>query len=139
MEKYIISGIIGLIGGAIGSLVAPWVNWKLEQKKEQLKQKRELFFNLRAYLQIGECRNETFLNSVDYIKIRPYLSVDFVNELENLKKTILNSSYRSYYHAKFLEELDKIEESWNISLGKKGIKKSYQMKSGIVIEISQGE
>ena len=139
MEEHIISGIIGLIGGTIGSLVAPRVNWKLEQKKEQLKQKRELFYNLRAYLQTGECRNKTFLNSVEYIKIRPYLSADFVNELENFKKTILHLSYRSYYNSIFLEELDRIEETWNLSLGKKGIKKSYQMESGNMIEISEGE
>ncbi len=49
--NYVISGIFGLIGGAIGSLVAPWLNWKIEVKKEQLKSKKELILNLRTYLQ----------------------------------------------------------------------------------------
>ena len=136
--EYIISGIIGLIGGAIGSLLAPWVHWKIEVRKEQLKSKKKLILNLRTYLQNDDPRDENFLRSVDYIRVRPYLSNDFVKELEDLKKTILHSYHRSFYTATFMEELDLIEELWNLSLDKKGItKKSYQMQSGSKITVSE--
>jgi hypothetical protein len=112
--EYIISGIFGLIGGAIGSLVAPWVHWKIEVRKEQLKSKKELVFNLRTFLQKEDPRDENFLSSVDYIRIR------------------------SFYTAKFMEELDLIEDLWDLNLDKKGItKKSYQMQSGTTIIVSE--
>jgi hypothetical protein len=136
--EYIISGIFGLIGGAIGSLVAPWVHWKIEVRKEQLKSKKELVFNLRTFLQKEDPRDENFLSSVDYIRIRRYLSNNFVKELEDFNKTILHSYHRSFYTAKFMEELDLIEDLWDLNLDKKGItKKSYQMQSGTTIIVSE--
>lgn len=138
--EYIISGIIGLIGGAIGSLVAPWVNWKIEIKKELLRTKKELILKLRTYLQNNSPKNNFFLNSIDYISIRPYLSNNFVNELEDFETTIIHSYHRGYFTAKFIEELDTIEDLWQLSIHAKGItKKSYQMQKGIKITVSQGK
>ncbi len=136
--EYVISGIIGLIGGAIGSLLAPWVLFKIEIRKEQLKSKKELILNLRIYLQNEDPRDEKFLRSVDYIRIRQYLSNEFIKDLEDLKKTIIHSYHRSFYTAKFMEEIDFIENLWNLSLDKKRItKKSYQMQSGTEITVSK--
>lgn len=138
--EYIISGVIGLIGGAIGSLLAPWVHWRIEVRKEQLRSKKELILNLRTFLQNDDPRDEKFLRSVDYIRMRPYLSNDFVQELENLRKTVLHSHHWSYYSAKFMEELDLVENLWELSLDKKGItKKSYLMKKGITITVGEGD
>ena len=136
--EYIISGIIGLIGGAIGSLLAPWVNWKIEIKKELWRTKKELILKLRTYLQNNSPKNKNFLNSIDYTRIRPYLSNNFVNELEDFETTILHSYHRGYYNAKFMEELDTIEDLWQLSLHAKGVpKKSYQMQKGMIITVSQ--
>lgn len=138
--EYIISGIFGLIGGAIGSLIAPWVHWEIELRKEKLKNKKDLILNLRTYLQNNDPRNEKFFRSVDYIRIRPFLSNDFVKELENLNKTVIHSYHRSYYTAKFMEELDQIEIMWNLSLDKKRVtKKSYLMQKGITITVNEGD
>lgn len=37
--EYIISVIVGLLTGAFGTLLAPRVNWKIEQRKENKKLK----------------------------------------------------------------------------------------------------
>lgn len=138
--EYVISGIFGLIGGSIGSLAAPWVHWKIEVRKEQFKSKKELILNLRTFLQNEDPRDEIFLRSIDYIRIRCYLSNDFVKELEDFKKTIIHSYHRIFYTTKFMEELDLIEDLWDLNLDKKGItKKSYQMPSGTKITVSEGK
>ena len=138
--EYLISGILGLIGGAIGSLLAPWVHWKIELRKDNLKSKKELILNLRTYLQNEDPRDEKFLRSIDYIRIRPYLSDEFVKELENFEKAVLHLNHLNYYTVKFLEELEIIENKWDLSLEKKGItKKSYQKKSGIKIIVGGGD
>src|SRR5438552_74382 len=108
--EYIISGLVGLATGAIGSLVAPWIHWKIEERKELQKSKIELIKSLRAYLENNEPREQTFLNSADYVRIRPYLSEAFVSDLENFNESWLKSTFRSIYKVKFLEEIDNIEE-----------------------------
>jgi len=40
--NYLISGIIGLIIGIIGTLFAPWVKWGIEKKKIKLNRRIEL-------------------------------------------------------------------------------------------------
>lgn len=128
--EYIISGIVGLTTGAFGSLLAPWVNWKIEERKENRRSKIQLINDLRYYLERNDPKEKNFLNSPDYIRIRPFLSHDFINELEDMEKIIVQNTFRSYYKAKFLEELESIEELWKINLPNRIKKsKSFEVKS----------
>ncbi len=139
--EYIISGIIGLLTGALGSIFAPWFKWKLEQRKESRAEKVSLISELRKHLEQNEPKNNDFLNSETYMRIRPYLSDFFVEELEDGTSTYIESSSRSYYKAQFLKELELIEDSWDLSLSKKGkVKKSYKIKSNTpLIKVSGGD
>ncbi|TDZ75214.1 hypothetical protein DE4585_01574 [Mycobacteroides salmoniphilum] len=38
----VIGGAAGLATGTLSSLIAPWVNWRIEQKREELQHKRDL-------------------------------------------------------------------------------------------------
>jgi hypothetical protein len=38
----IIAGTVGLITGAIGSLIAPWVNWNIDKRRQKNKRRIEL-------------------------------------------------------------------------------------------------
>jgi hypothetical protein len=136
---YLISGIVGLITGIIGTLIAPWVNWKIEQKKDNRNNKIQLINNIRLYLENNEPRESIFLNSPDYIKIRPFLSEDLINELESLNKTIISTSIRSIYKSKLLNELDYIEELWGIDLSIKNRKNniSYNINKGLIITVEE--
>jgi hypothetical protein len=127
---YIISGIVGLLTGAIGSLLAPWVVWEIEKKKKERNDSVDLIKQLRVYLETGEPRDEDFLSSYNYIRIRRYLSDSLIDDLEDFRREILNSTSRSYYKSKLLQELEDIEDSWEIGLPtKKGKKRDYFMKS----------
>ncbi|MFT5971087.1 MAG: hypothetical protein ACI8ZO_001605 [Flavobacteriales bacterium] len=128
--QYIISGIVGLLTGAIGSLVAPWIVWKIEKKKENRNDRVDLIKQLRVYLETGEPRDDVFLNSHNYIRIRKYLSDSLIDDLEDSRREILQSTSRSYYKSKFLQELEDIEDSWGVGLPReKRKKRDYDMKS----------
>jgi hypothetical protein len=128
--EYIISGIVGLLTGAIGSLVAPWVVWKIEEKKQNRIDRVDLIKQLRIYTETHEPRDHDFLNSHNYIRIRPYLSDSLINDLEDSRTVVLQSTSRSYYTSKFLQELEGIEDLWGIGLpNKKKKKRDYVMKS----------
>jgi len=139
--QYIITSIIGLLTGALGSLVAPWIHWKLEIRKQERNAKINLIHDLRIYLENNEPKNEQFLNSPNYIKIRPFLSSTFINELEDINShTIHINTIRSFYKEKFLTELETIEENWKIGIAKKNKKhKGYNVsaKNHVTIEIKE--
>ncbi|WP_374504643.1 hypothetical protein [Flavobacterium sp.] len=138
--QYIITSIIALVSGAIGSLLAPWIHWKLEIRKQKRKAKIDLINDLRIYLENNDPKNEHFLNTTNYIKIRPFLSITFLNELEDMSfQTIHVNSVRSYYKDKFLTELEIIEENWKIGIAKKNKKYSgfnHNSKKQVTIEIN---
>jgi hypothetical protein len=46
--QVVIPAIAGLVSGGIASLVAPWVNWRIEQKREKLAHKRALIRRWRV-------------------------------------------------------------------------------------------
>jgi hypothetical protein len=139
--QYIITSIIGLLTGAIGSMFAPWIHWKLEIRKQERNAKINLIHDLRIYLENNEPNNEQFLNSPNYIKIRPFLSSTFINELEDMSSyTIHKNTIRSFYKENFLTELETIEENWKIGIAKKNKKhKGYNVssKNQVTIKIEQ--
>lgn len=130
--EYIISGIVGLLTGAIGSLVAPWIVWNIDKKKENRSDRIDLIRQLRIYLETYEPKDDSFLNSHNYIRIRPYLSDSLINDLEDSRIVVsIPPTSRSHYKSKFLQELEDIEDLWGIGLSsKKKKKRSYDIKSG---------
>ncbi|WP_298782448.1 hypothetical protein [uncultured Polaribacter sp.] len=126
--------------GAIGSIVAPWFKWKLEQKKESRNEKVTLLRELRKFLEKNEPKEKDFINSEIYMRIRPYLSNEFVEELEDNTSGYISPNSRSYYKGQLLKELEVIEDSWDLSLSKKGKKKKeYNVKSITpLIKVSMG-
>lgn len=117
---HLISGIIGLLTGALASLFAPWVNWRLEKKKSERLEKQKLIENLRQYALKNSIKDDDFINSVDYIRIRPYLSELFVTDLENQNETIvLMGASRSKYQSDLLDEIDRIEVDWKLKISNK--------------------
>src|ERR1035437_1403612 len=129
---HFISGIIGLFTGAVGSLIAPWINWRIEKKKNERMEKEKLIENLRLYVLRKDPKDIEFINSIDYIRIRPYLSNKFVEELENSNETvILMGATRSKYQSELLEQIDRIDEERKVKISKKNIvNKKYNTNSG---------
>jgi hypothetical protein len=48
--QVVIPAISGLVSGTIASLVAPWINWRIEQKREKLAYKKEMIRRWRQFL-----------------------------------------------------------------------------------------
>jgi len=98
----IISAIIGLITGAIGSLIAPWVNWGIEKKKIRLEQRKIMLQYVQGELNAYDCYIVRFKNSLAYSKIKQYLDLDIAKLIDDceggndseLKNQILNNITR---------------------------------------------
>lgn len=47
VTKLLVPAITGLIAGTLGSLIAPWVNWRIEKKRKSIEYKQNLIKETR--------------------------------------------------------------------------------------------
>ena len=50
ITQYVIPAVAGLLSGALGSVVAPWINWGIEARRERMKSRRALLEEARQLL-----------------------------------------------------------------------------------------
>ena len=62
LTKLIIPALTGLIAGAVGSLIAPWVHWRIEKKRKSIEYQQTLIRDVRQLLDRAESM-ETILSS----------------------------------------------------------------------------
>ena len=141
--EYILPALLGLLSGAVGSLIAPWIHWSIEKRKLNRIRKEELLNFIREFVLNTDPREIKFLNSSKYIEIRKYLSEEFVKKLENKSVTeFTTNEYRSTYQNQFLAEVDRIEKDWGLQLSEKKIKTTTFQKTNsedsINLTVSEG-
>ena len=88
-EKYplgvigtVVVAFIGLIGGIIGSIFAPWVNWRIEKRRLKLAHRTELIKEWRTFIEGFDFENENFGNSTVYGAMRPYMDDAIIKKFE---------------------------------------------------------
>jgi hypothetical protein len=113
--------LLAFIAGALGSIVAPWVNWGIERRREDLKYKREcinawrqLVADLAEHYKVlpnivPKTREHPleFLNSsTAFYSLRPLLTPTAVEKL--------NSSFADAIRSVLIDEIGRIEKEWGL-------------------------
>lgn len=115
----IIPALLGLVAGVIGSLVAPWVNWGIEKRREKRKRRQNSVDSWRKYVETNFDWN-TFRNTAVFSQMKPYLSEKIVNELDPVREgegpTIhLRSAIgEDTLTKRLLDEIAAIEKKWKL-------------------------
>lgn len=81
-KNIIITAIIGLVTGALGSLIAPWINWGIEKKKLKRQSRESLIKRVRDILTEEDLSNTDFMHTPEYASIKPYLSERAIRAVE---------------------------------------------------------
>lgn len=111
--KYLIPGILGFVGGIIGSLIGPWVHWGVEKRRARQAKRRELISSCRVLLGTG-LDKKTFRETEVYSRIRPHLHRHIIDEMEKKesesseKSAVETSRFRQH----LLDEIARIEREW---------------------------
>jgi hypothetical protein len=119
MEEFLkiaIPALTGLVAGAIGSLIAPWVNWGIEKKKLRLTAQREFIAAARRTLETGSNKDE-FRESGIYSQLRPFLSERTRKEIESDTITVQiggRGSGANNYRSHVFDELHVLERKWKL-------------------------
>ena len=124
----IFGGLMGLLAGIIGSLIAPWVHWGIEKRKTKRKERIQLLEELRSTVPTVKIQGKDFLASKNYIRIRPFLSSKLMDIIEspNIYHVSRDKNRIPKLNSEFLMELDAIEIEWRLGIGNgKNRKKKY--------------
>lgn len=115
--KIVITIIIAIISGAIGSLIAPWVHWGIEKKRLKLSARRKLIENVRDFLEESPDKEE-FQESVIYSKIKPFISQKTQKKIEDDVIHVCRGGGRgggvNNYSHNVLDELCVLEKEWKL-------------------------
>lgn len=113
----IIGGIAGLITGAIGSLIAPWVHWGIEKKRYRRDRRAELVKQWREILLKEDFSRSDLLNHPLYGPLRELLKDEIKIILERPTNHLvvdLNSSTNSPDRDTIRREIARIEKLWDL-------------------------
>jgi hypothetical protein len=113
----IIAGVVGLIAGAIGSLIAPWVQWGVEKCRKKHERRVGLIQRCREILSQENFSRSTLLNDPIYGALRGLLDEKVLKEIErpaNHFVVSVNSPTSNSDRDLVLREIAKIEKSWDL-------------------------
>lgn len=114
----LIGGISGLVAGVAGSLVAPWVHWGIEKRRDQRVARRELLRSAREYVASRRFGASQFSRQPEYARLKPYLSPENVRAIESDEEVRDQmddpGQFLESTRAGVLEDLQRLEKEWKL-------------------------
>lgn len=114
----LVSAVTGLISGVIASLVAPWVQWAIEKRRNRMSYRRELIASWRHELDTMPLMmfrkpSSTALYGMMKPHLRPQARADL--EAEVVVETAEQGNDVSYRRARILrDEITRLENKWGL-------------------------
>jgi hypothetical protein len=114
----IIAGIVGLITGAIGSLIAPWVQWGIEKRRLRRESRREHITVWRTAVDRDDFAYQPFAQGNAYATLRPHLPKALRQTIDQWKNPGIVTSLpiigRDPIQVRLLEEIARVERKWGL-------------------------
>lgn len=106
-----------MVGGAIATLLAPYVTWQIEKERIRLETRRKLIADARAFLQTPHEKREIADSDV-YARLRPSLYRTIIESLESDSIEVHIGGTRgagvNNYSSKLLDEVVRLEKEWHL-------------------------
>lgn len=81
--EVLVAAAAGLASGIVGSLVAPWVNWRVQRVRDRTEYRRQQVKRWREAIHAFDFAANNFADTVVYAELRPYLGEEFRRGLES--------------------------------------------------------
>jgi hypothetical protein len=113
----VIVALIGLVSGAIGSIIAPWANWSIEKKRKLIEYKHKLISDVRSLIDSSSSIEDILKSSVWGV-IQFNLSEDEVQSIfadNSIHQSIFGVSELNMRKKALSEAIHKLEQRWQLS------------------------
>jgi hypothetical protein len=116
VANVVISAVAGLITGAVASLVAPWVNWRIERVREQLRYRREVVSRIREVIGSAAFEPKDFFRTIDYQHVRRLIPERSRTSMESDRTVIATTGgdWRTPYRQALAEAVAALERQWQL-------------------------
>jgi len=111
----IVAAMSGLGAGIVGSLVAPWAQWKIEEKRERANARRAFIESCRRIA--SDISSQQFRETPEYARLRPHLSETVRKQIENDTIHIQlqgRGSGTNNFTPKLFDEVTELEKKWKL-------------------------
>lgn len=117
----ITAAVAGAGAGVISSLLAPWVAWAIEKRRQAIDYKRELIGNARTALAEAMAKedDEIFVKSAAYHALRPYLNEKAVGMLEAKYVGYSDGDRVGAVNGELIDAIAKLEREWGLISGRR--------------------
>lgn len=112
----LVAAASGLGAGIIGSLVAPWAQWKIEEIRERTNARKVFIESCRSLIS-SDISSKQLRETSEYARLRPHLSLD-------LRKSIESDTIRvqlggrgggaNNFAPKLHDEITTLENKWKL-------------------------
>jgi hypothetical protein len=112
--QYVVPALLGLVGGVVGSLVAPWVQWAIEQRRSRMNNRRELIKTWREDVERFTWDQGDFRLTATYSKIKPHLGDEVGRSLQTGEPLSTEDGREVWHKEMLLDEAARIEKEWGL-------------------------
>ena len=112
----VVAAVSGLGAGIVGSLVAPWAKWKIEEVRERAKARRQLIESFRSHIST-DISSEQLRETPEYARLRPHLSNRIRKQIESDTIQVqLGGRGRgaNNFSPKLYDEITALEKKWKL-------------------------
>lgn len=124
MSDLVVTALIGLVGGAIGALAAPWAQWGVDKRRERIAHRRELVRAWRDGLAAWESAQPTgrfelgvpptFLGTAWYGSLSGRIDDATRQSIESSTQVTIHPGARNVKAVALQREIDRIESGWKL-------------------------
>jgi len=112
----IVAAVSGLGAGVVGSLVAPWAQWKIEERRDIASARRQFIESCRSLI-VSDISSQQLRETSEYARLRPHLSETVRKQIES-DTTHIQKGGRgggaNNFSPKLLDEITALEKKWKL-------------------------
>ncbi len=113
----LVPALAGLLAGVVGSLVAPWVNWGIEKRREKHKYRQAIVQRCRELVDRSEFSKQLLRSSTEYKYLKPHISKTDADCIENDNHILAGQIQDRPWDAHrriVTKAIEDLEKSWNL-------------------------
>ena len=111
----IVPALVGLLSGVLGTFIAPWVNWGIEKRRQQLLHRKTILEGCRERIASQWVSHLDFMASPDWPYVEPYLDPKVLDCFRKPNHGLSDYSGADAYKMAVNNALIRLAKDWGLT------------------------